>query len=81
MNYPESWKLSRTASERDAIVEFLEWAAREKSAHLCLHPLAGDSNQFHPLHTTAQALAHEFLGIDEAKLEAERRAMLEAIRG
>lgn len=80
--YPECEKLGASIRERNAIVEFLEWASQEKGARLCNVP-RGDYGAigWHPLTENAQTLAHEFLEIDETKLEAERRAMLAAARG
>lgn len=76
--YPEAEKLGNAIVERNAIVEFLEWASNEKGARLCNVP---GSHEWHPITDQTQALAHEFLDINEQKLEAERRAMLAAARG
>lgn len=75
--YPECEKLGASIRERNAIVEFLDWAANEKGARLCNTPIGVN---WHPVFENAQTLAHEFLEIDETKLEAERRTMIERAR-
>lgn len=73
--YPESEKLAKASNEMRAIRAFLDWAEEEKGYHL-------EAVRGEPMRTESTgALLYEHFGIDEKKLEAERRAMLEKLAG
>jgi hypothetical protein len=71
--YPQSEKLSRIASQRQGISEFLEWIG-EQGMYLCTAD--PENGRFHPVARTADSLTYEMYEIDEKELERERRAML-----
>lgn len=75
--YPESEKLSAASTDRAAISEFLEFVGYEHGIALCAVEEYDD--HFYPVHDSDR-LIMLFLGVDRDKLEAERRAMLDAIR-
>lgn len=66
VTYPECEKWAKVHSDASAILQFMEW--RDYRMH-------GNG----PVPTT-EMLVYEYFNIDPKKLEAERRAMLEAIR-
>ena len=84
--YPEHTRLKEKANEQKIAQKFLDWLLNEE------HPRTGHEEGF--LHLafyndndhmichieTRENLMGRFLGIDPAKLEAEKRAMLQAIR-
>lgn len=75
--YPEHAKLRKISDKSQAIGEFLDWAGRgSKGLTLCY----SDGHRFYPSYKTKTKLLAEFFGIDEAKLEAEKLAMLEECR-
>jgi hypothetical protein len=65
--YPECEKLSAARPKSQVIGEFLEWLASEKEIHL-------DQS------VRLEDLLAEFFGIDQNKLEKERRMMLDNLR-
>jgi len=77
---PECDKLSRVANKSQIIGEFLEWLTHERSMpiELCVQ---GDSfTDFVPCYITLTTLLAEYFGIDQNKVEQERRAILDMIR-
>lgn len=76
-NTPMCDMLSNHIAERNGIVEFIDWLAYEKGYELG----AWEDDRFYPANPGIQRLAHEFLGIDENKLEAERREILAYVAG
>lgn len=74
-DYPEHAKLEHLGAERTLLNEFLDWLS---SQGVFLVRYASD-NEDVPV-TEHAALAAKFLGIDESRLEAERRAMGDELR-
>lgn len=72
-DYPEHAKLERLGAERTMLNEFLDWLS-DQGVHLVSYgnpktaPTLGHA-----------ALAAKFLDIDESRLEAERRAMIDEL--
>jgi hypothetical protein len=75
--YPENAKLGRVAGKTQAIGEFVDWLEAEKGIHLAVW--ASDTRMV-PAGASIQNLLAEWAGIDQNKLEDERRAMLAAVR-
>jgi hypothetical protein len=71
--YPEHDKLTAVAEQTQAIGEFMEWA---ESKGLFLARYVDGSNFPRPIHTDIRDLLAEWAGIDQNKLEAEKRQML-----
>jgi hypothetical protein len=69
--YPECSKLSAATQELTTITEFLDWC-EGKAIHLGVYI----DHALHPIPRSANAIIMEHLGIDQEKLETERRAML-----
>lgn len=72
--YPESEKLAEVATEMRAIRAFLDWADEEQGLEL-------EPRDRWRTRSSTDVLLYEHFGIDEKKLEAERRAMLEKLAG
>lgn len=75
--YPECEKLGELSVERQAISEFLEYLSAN-GIRLCRS--TDEHPRWYPISTSDDALFMQCYGIDENKLEAERRAMLENFR-
>ena len=75
--YPQATKLAAASDERAAVADFLEWCS-QRGWHLAEHV----AERLYPVTVpmTHDAVIYEYLGIDVVVLEAERRAMLEAMR-
>jgi len=76
--YPEHAKLEAVAPQSQAIGEFLEWLMSTYSCELGRPE--GRNAGFRPVGVSTQQLLAEFFEIDLDKLEAEKRAMLDALR-
>ena len=74
--YPQCEELSRLATKRGHITEFLEWLCYESPIILC--ELRNDD--FQSTNKTFENITMDFLGIDEKVLEQERRAILDEQR-
>ena len=72
--YPECDKIVAVHDQSQKLGEFLDWL-REQGWELC--EIWDDG--WYPIHKPAEQLLAEFFGIDLNKVEAERRALLEAI--
>jgi len=72
--YPEHEKLQAVKHETQAVHDFLEWVSDEYSLGL------RDMRGFPPAGKTLRDLLAEWKDIDQAKLEAEKQAMLEELR-
>lgn len=70
--YPEHQKLRAIADRSQAIGEFLDWMGHQG---FWLH----DRDGFEP-HGSVQDWLARYFDIDRDKIEAEKRAMLEALR-
>lgn len=75
-NYPEHDKLTAVAEQTQAIGEFVEWL---ESKGIFLARYVEGSNYPRSVHGFRDLLA-EWAGIDQDKLEAEKRQMLNALR-
>lgn len=75
--YPECDKLDKAHATIVAFLQFLEWASSEKKVFLCEY---NKEYEAYFLTSRAEDLLYEFFGIDQTKLEQERRAMLDKLR-
>lgn len=78
---PEHDKLTEAEDRHVVLAEFLEWL---EANHLWIcelveHP-TGLSSNYYPIHQPSRRVLMQFLGVDARKLEAERRAVVEACR-
>jgi hypothetical protein len=78
--YPEHDKLGVIRDQSQAIYDFLEWCAEEKGAALAVDADHGYEGEKYWLPTSRRDLLAEFFEIDQAKLEQEKRAMLDELR-
>lgn len=83
--YPEHDKLRAIADESQAIGEFLEWMGTDRTAEhgqygrrLFLAHMWND--RLTPASYTIEDLLAQFFGIDQNKIEAEKRQMLAELR-
>lgn len=78
--YPEHEKLQAVANESQAIGDFVEWLG-QRGIHLGEY-LEGKwiEARLVPTHRSTVDLLADFFYIDQRKLEAEKRAMLAALR-
>lgn len=76
---PTCDKLASLSKEKDAIMEFLDWARSERGLALAKH----EEDEFYPssFQGSLEKLVHEFLDIDHRELERERRALLASLGG
>lgn len=72
---PEHDKLGQVREQSQACGEFLEWLGDAKKLVLCFYD--DESEQYQPSHPGVTRLLAEFFSIDQDKLEAEKRAMLD----
>jgi hypothetical protein len=77
--YPESTKLHEIAHLSQACGEFIDWLASEHGIQLCEIP-KGYSDTWFPSHRSLHGLLAEHFEIDMNKVDAERRAMITALR-
>jgi hypothetical protein len=81
-DYPEHDKLSAVKDETQAAGEFLEWLAT--AGYTLAVPYNGDEDwcgqMFVPACTDPIKLLAAWKGIDQNKIEAEKRQMLASIR-
>lgn len=76
MNYPEHDKLKAVCGQSQTIGEFLEWLEYEKKLIICEH----NEGFYYPTFNKINDLLAEYFGIDQDKIEAEKKAMLQSIR-
>lgn len=74
--WPEHDKLREAADKSQAIGEFLDEFLPRMGIHLC----AIEEESYWPIRTPITRLLAQFFGIDEEKLEAEKRQILEMQR-
>lgn len=79
--YPEHEKLKAIADKSQAIGDFLEWATQTHGLWLAEPVPNSLHGYFAPTGKRTVGLLAEFFDIDEDKIEAEKRAMLAALRG
>lgn len=75
--YPEHDKLTAVKDQTQAIGEFMDWLADDG---VFLARYQEDSKYAWPIHRPITDLLAEWAGIDQNKIEAEKRQMLEQIR-
>ena len=83
--YPEHTKLMAISELSQACYDFIEWLGDEKGAVLCAKR---DGHRNHdswecpwmPVGTSIRDLLSQHFGIDPNKLEAEKLAMIDALR-
>lgn len=79
--YPECEKLSKIHSEIIAITQFMGWLSSKKIILGEAVEVAKDEpHDFYPCNKRISDLLNEYFNIDAAKLEQERRAMLDKLR-
>jgi hypothetical protein len=78
--YPESDTLRITKHERSIVVRFLAWLS-ENNMEVCTRTDEHNGVRRRPLDTSAEHLAQKFVGVDPAKLELERQAMIDDLSG
>ena len=88
--YPEHEKLGAIKDKSQAIGEFLDWLRSEKDVVLCCRQEStivqvedgweGDPAGYYPAKLTTERLLTEYFGIDQVRLEQEKRAMLAKLR-
>jgi hypothetical protein len=84
--YPEHDKLKKISDKSQTIGEFIEWLIYEKNVQLCrFESCEGDAEharyaEYFPLNVPITKLLAEYFGIDEKKIEEEKRASLEELR-
>jgi hypothetical protein len=76
--YPEHEKLHAIHAQSQAIGEFLDVFLPTQGIVLMEHDPYGD---YVPTRRTIPSLLAEFFDIDQAKIDAEKNAMLAALRG
>lgn len=74
--YPLSEKFDRVSDMTHAIASFLDWAENQKGMRLC-ESYKPQYAWYVPSHSSREKLLLEFFGIDLAKLESEKRQMME----
>ena len=85
---PECDKMLAASGKSQAIGEFLDWLKDEKKVVLSVHSTAEDDmagkrhprERLIPFYDSTEKMLAEFFGIDLAKAEEEKRAILDAIR-
>lgn len=77
--YPECEKLSGVAEKKVEICAFLEWA-EQNNLHLCVFDPKANFDNYMRTPESVEKIIHRFYGIDDKKLEEERRAMLKRQR-
>ena len=93
---PELDKIEKARDDSQKLGEFLEWLFGEKGCVIAKYhehtPFCyGDDDSYdlvcgyhrdelHPIHSNINTLLAEYFGVDEAKAEQERRAILDALR-
>jgi hypothetical protein len=75
--YPEHDKLKANSDKTYVLSEFIDWLSGE-DIEFC--EMDGRNDCYWPTRRTPEALIGGFLGIDPKKLNAEKEAMLQAMR-
>lgn len=76
--YPEHAKQGRVIEKTAAILSFLEWLQKNKFIELAVQDQK--TEWLSPSFTPHRSLVAEFYDLDENKLEAERKTMIQAMR-
>lgn len=77
--YPEVKKRSAAMPQIRTITEFMEWL-EQNNLHVCTHNPEWSHSNFQRTMESHEKIIHRFLGIDDAKLEAERREIIEGLQ-
>ena len=78
--YPEHEKLKAVQAASEAIGEFLDGGLRDQGLVLAIAvEVSGDQVLF-PASASIEKILADYFGIDLAKIEAEKRQMLESLR-
>ncbi len=81
MSYPEHEKLQKIQDKTQTVGEFLDWLVNEREVVLAKWIDGTLEERLAPINPSIQDLIAEFFGVDQNKLEAEKRAMLKVCRG
>ena len=76
MEYPEHEKLAKIKDESQSIGEFLSWLRQDR--WIC--ELDEVKDQFYPTRESIESLLAEYFGINQDKLEQEKRQILAELR-
>jgi hypothetical protein len=79
-SYPEHEKLRAIKDKSQAIYDFLAWCEEEKGYGLAVDSESGYQGEKYWVPESKRDLLAEFFGIDQQKLEGEKRAMLDEMR-
>lgn len=74
---PECDKLLKVKDRSQEIGDFLEWLAGQE-VELCTYV---DKDGYHPVRESTEQLLAEYFGIDLAKIEQEKRAIMKTLGG
>lgn len=80
---PQHEKLAQNEASRAAVADFLDWLETQGLTICDLNTLGApplDFSRYLPCYRSKSNLIAGFLGIDEAALEKEKRAMLAELR-
>ncbi len=76
--YPEHDKLEQVQDKAQVIGEFLDWLTNEQEISLC-SANSQTPDRMYVVHDSIQDWIASFFGIDTARLEAEKRAMIKSL--
>ena len=76
MEYPEHEKLAKVKDESQIIGQFLDTGLDG----MVLARWDDDYEEYNPVHEPINTILDRYFGIDQDKLEAEKRQMLEQLR-
>jgi len=80
--FPEHEKLKAISDKSQAIGEFVDWLGAVKGISLCELTQGRDRlDEYHPVRTSIRQLLAEYFDINEHRLDDEKRAMLDELRG
>jgi DNA polymerase III epsilon subunit-like protein len=74
--YPEHQKLIALEGKNDTVGQFIEWLA-DSNYVICEYDQMG---RYHPVSRPITSWLAQYFGIDPAKIEQEKRAMIDLIR-
>lgn len=77
--YPECKKRSVAMPKIRTLVEFLEWM-EQNNLHVCSYNPKWSHSNYQRTTEPHEKTIHNFLGIDDAKLEKERQEIIEGLQ-
>jgi hypothetical protein len=77
--YPEHEKLAKISDQSQICGEFIEWL-EQHHIHLCEPDRDNFRDRYWPTHKSIQVLLAAFFDIDLKRIDAEKEAMLDAMR-